>query len=480
MSLNNFYFPIFFCGVIVFLAVLQLAGKIFNRNLSHIQILFLLLASYIFLGLSDILFCVILFTVTLATHFLAIIISGKKQSKFWTCFGIAILLAALAYFKYMNFFVVSFSKILGIDSPSLNIILPLGISFYTFTAIAYLVDVYKGKIAAEKNFILTALFLSFFPKLISGPITRADDFIPQLKKYNGLTFKNFKVGIQVFAFGLFKKIVLADHLGVFTNDVFRTPTAFNSGTVILAAISYSLQIYFDFSGYSDMAIGTAKILGIELKPNFNMPYLSANPQEFWRRWHISLSEWFRDYLYFPLGGSRKSAGRTYLNLLIVMLASGLWHGAGWTFIAWGGLHGIFSCAGKFISSMTKQKSAVSTPTIKTKIFQLLKIATTFFIVTLLWIFFRAENFTKAFQTLKACFIFQKGISQPYTWSFFAIVIFLVSSIAAKIKSGKKSADGFYPILDLSHPIQLSMFFVFIGITIILGYYGDTAFIYGKF
>jgi alginate O-acetyltransferase complex protein AlgI len=292
-----------------------------------------------------------------------------------------------------------------------------------------------------------------------------------------LNLKPLRWGIQIFVFGLFKKIVLADHLGVFVDDVFFAPIAYNTGTVILAALSYSLQIYCDFSGYSDMAIGIAKILGFDFKPNFNLPYIAQNVPEFWKRWHISLSSWFQDYLYIPLGGSRKGEARTYLNLMIVMLLSGLWHGAGWTFILWGALHGIASCVNRALGKKLKMLR------------KCVNIILTFISVTLFWVVFRANSIGTALKVWSGMFTAHTGMSQPYTWSFVAIICLLIGTVVALIhsrklgdkdKNGKPVVNGFYPVMDLTKLWSLVVFFTFCGLTIILGYYRNTAFIYGAF
>ena len=276
---------------------------------------------------------------------------------------------------------------------------------------------------------------------------------------------------------MFLKIVLADHLGVFVDDVFKAPTAFDTGTVMLAAASYSLQIYFDFSGYSDMAVGLSKILGFDFEPNFNLPYISRDISEFWARWHISLSSWLKDYLYIPLGGSRKGKAGAYINLIIVMLISGLWHGAGWTFVIWGALHGAASCMNKaFGNRMYRLGRMINT-------------AATFAFVTLFWVVFRADNFDTAVKVWGRMFTWHSGINQPYTWSFFAIVCFVAGTAVAYVHSkkigsadrfGELQINGFYPVMDLSKFWQRTVFFIFCGLTIIMGYFGNTAFIYGAF
>lgn len=408
------------------------------------------------------------------TCFVYVVGLFAKKNKVVLSLGTIASILMLGYFKYTNFFISEFGRLFGSDTVTLNIILPLGISFYTFSGLAYLIDIYRGTYPAEKNFLNVALYISFFAKITAGPILRGKDFFPQVKKYRGVELSAFAVGIQIFVFGLFKKIVMADHLGVFVDDVFFAPTAYNTATVILAVISYSLQIYFDFSGYSDMAIGVAKIVGFDFKPNFNLPYIAKGMSGFWKRWHISLSSWFQDYLYIPLGGSRKGELRTYLNLIIVMAVSGLWHGAGITFIVWGLLHGIGSCVSRVV---TKSGKAVG------KGIDVLRSIATYIVVALLWVVFRASDFTNAWNVWKGMFTIHDGIFQPYTWSFFGIACLLVGTIMAIMKAKKNGEDyvnGYYPILDLSKTIPLAIFFTFCGLTILLGYFGNTAFIYGRF
>ena len=466
MTLNSFWFIIYFMLLLIVVFTVQLIGKfIGDKAAKKLQII-------IFLYKSDWRFCVCIFAVSLITYFFGISL-GKVKNKKILIGGIIVLLLPLIYFKYTNFFYSSFYSIIVKDFVLLNIILPVGISFYTFSALSYIIDVYRGDYEAEHNFINLALYIAFFPKLTAGPIVRGKEFFLQLRNYRGLKLNAFSHGVQIFVFGLFKKIVLADYLGVFVDDVFFAPDAYNTGTVILAVISYSMQIYFDFSGYSDMAIGISKIIGFDFLPNFNLPYMSKNISDFWKRWHISLSSWFQDYLYIPLGGNRRGEIKTYINLILVMLISGLWHGAGWTFVIWGILHGCFSCLNRVI-----KKSKINT-----KNFNAINILLTFFLVTLLWVVFRADTFSAAIKVWKGMFTIHSGISQPYTWSFFALFVLVVSSLIAYIyskKKGFKEIQGIYPVLDLSHFWNLVIFFTFIGLTIIIGYFGDTAFIYGKF
>ena len=279
--------------------------------------------------------------------------------------------------------------------------------------------------------------------------------------------------MQIFIFGLFKKIVLADHLSIFVDDVFYAPSAYNTITVILGIISYSLQIYFDFSGYSDMAIGVAKIVGFDLSPNFNLPYLSTNISDFWKRWHISFSSWLRDYVYIPLGSSKKGTNRTYINLLLVMLVSGIWHGAGYTFIVWGFLHGVVSVCHRIIK---KYVVGFELP-------KWIRIFITYVIVAFLWVPFRADDMETTVTVWKGAFSVHSGICQPFTWTFFAIACLVAGTALAILKSKNENnsyVSGYYPVLDLTKFWNLVMFFVFVGLTILMENFGNTAFIYGKF
>ena len=263
------------------------------------------------------------------------------QSRISLLIGVGTPLAVLGIFKYYDFFVTSFCDVFHLTPGVLNLILPVGISFYTFQALSYTIDVYTGKIEKEKSFLQFALYLSFFPQLVAGPIVKASEFLPQLKENRKVTLAGLESGIQIFVFGMFKKVVLADNISVFVDEVYRSPQIFGSGTVALAVAAYAIQIYMDFSGYSDMAIGLGKMFGFHINENFNYPYIATSIKDFWRRWHISLSTWFKEYLYIPLGGNREGKFKTYRNLMIVFFMTGLWHGASWNFVVWGLFHGVF-------------------------------------------------------------------------------------------------------------------------------------------
>lgn len=314
--------------------------------------------------------------------------------------SLTINLGALAFFKYCNFFIESLRlalEPLGWNLHTLNIILPVGISFYTFQTLSYTIDVYRGRLKACNSVLDFALFVSFFPQLVAGPIVRASDFLPQLETNTKLSVERFFLGFRQFTIGLFKKMFIADNLAGFVDAVFVTAGSYDALTTWLAVFAYSLQIYCDFSGYSDMAIGVARSLGYDLPRNFNWPYLATRIDDFWRRWHISLSSWLRDYLYIPLGGNRKGRARTYINLLITMLLGGLWHGAAWTFVVWGGIHGAALAITKFCDEMFPASR-------KTNFFRtLLGRISTLLVVAVAWVFFRAASFNDAARILQSMF-----------------------------------------------------------------------------
>lgn len=339
-------------------------------------------------------------------------------------------LSLLAYFKYVNFFLESLAACLGelgvtTTLPLLQTLVPVGISFYTFEAINYTVDVYYRRIKAERAFGNFVLFITFFPHLLAGPIVRARDFLPQIARPKHWDWARFQLGLQMFLIGMFKKLAIADQMAVYANPVFDNPEAYGSAAAWIALVAYALQIYCDFSGYTDMAIGSAHMLGYKLAVNFNMPYLAANISEFWRRWHISLSSWLRDYLFIPLGGSRHGRWLTYRNLMITMTLGGLWHGANWTFVAWGVLHGSL-----LIGHRLFQDFAGKRPHLDAFLHGLfgtaLRRSLTFFCVLMTWVFFRATNFTLASAMLSRLFVPHAGLPSPAPLSYFFWTVCLMA------------------------------------------------------
>lgn len=437
----------------------------------------LLILSYVFIIYADYRFALALALLTLSTWFF-----GRNKKTIGI--GIVISLLSLCFFKYTNFFMESFARIFGNDFNALNLIVPIGVSFYTFSAISYLIDIKREKVA-QASFFDVALYLSFFPKLTSGPIQRSGEFFEQMKSDRKIGAKTFSVGLQIFMFGLFKKIVLADRLSVFVNQVFETPKAFSSLTVVLGVIAYSFQIYFDFSGYSDMAIGVAKILGFDLPRNFNLPYMAHNVTELWKRWHISLSSWLQDYLYIPLGGNRKGKFRAYLNQILTMVLGGIWHGANWTYVIWGLLHGVSLAVHKIWTTITHSAQKKCS-----KIGAVISIFVTFIFVSFCWIFFRADSFSNAIDIIVQIFSFKSGLNQPYFWMIIAFVVYVVAVIIAAIKSknsqkemkkkNQSKVEAFYPVMDLRKFWSLVVFFVFVGLTVMFAYTGGSPFIYGAY
>ncbi len=385
---------------------------VFNKNI-RTQNFFLLTSSYIFYSWWDIRFLALIIMSTIIDFTIGINIpkyDSDKKKKLLLWISISLNLIMLGFFKYYNFFIDSWINLLAAFGYkiktlwTLKIILPVGISFYTFQTMSYTIDIYKRKLKPTNDFISFATFVSFFPQLVAGPIERATNLLPQVLKRRNFKFQKGIEGLRLIAWGMFKKVVIADSLAPFVNDIFGNYSQFHGGTLCLGAIYFAFQIYCDFSGYSDIAIGTSKLFGFELMSNFRSPYFSRNIGEFWRKWHISLSSWFRDYLYIPLGGSRQGNLTSILNILIIFIISGLWHGANWTFILWGFFHSIlfiplfiYKVNRKYINSVVGGKLGI--PSIN-EIFQ---ISITFSLVTIGWVFFRSETVADSFNYLKIMF-----------------------------------------------------------------------------
>lgn len=310
----------------------------------NIRWIVLLISSYYFYMSWNIQYVLLILFTTLVSYLAALLLERIEENsikKLLLFITVLICLSILIFFKYFNFFsfnIASFVSFIGIDLDPilLDIILPVGISFYTFQTLSYVIDVYKGDISAERHFGYYATFISFFPQLVAGPIERTRNLLPQIKSKVEFSYKQATYGLKLISWGLFKKIVIADTLAVYVQPVYKNPYEYNGFALLLGSLFFTIQIYCDFSGYSDIAIGSSKLLGINLMRNFHSPYFSSSIKEFWSRWHISLSTWFRDYLYIPLGGNRSGNIRKYLNIIFTFFISGLWHGANWTFVIWGG------------------------------------------------------------------------------------------------------------------------------------------------
>ena len=375
----------------------------------------LLATSYFFYMCWNPIYICLLFLSTVVTYFAGILIEKEKQSHhdagvckrnkniiLFVC--IAINLGLLFYFKYFNWSChildVIFSKI-GVDVtiPSFNILLPVGISFYTFQALGYAIDVYRDEIYAEKNFFQYALFVSFFPQLVAGPIERSKNLLVQLSQPGRFEYERVRAGLLTMLWGFFLKMVVADRVAVFVNTVYGDLSSYMGIELALASFFFAIQIYCDFMGYSIIAIGAAKVLGFSLMENFNNPYFAISIKDFWRRWHISLSTWLRDYVYIPLGGNRKGRIRKYVNLITTFFVSGLWHGANFTYVIWGLLHGIYQIAGELIG-MLFSKLQISIHSSLKSVWKVIRVIVTFVLVDIAWVFFRANTVSDALYVLQ--------------------------------------------------------------------------------
>jgi alginate O-acetyltransferase complex protein AlgI len=398
---------------IIFLAILIVLRGIIKGNAQRKAVL--LAASYYFYAFIDYRWLSLVLISTFTDYIVGLALSScenKLKRKLLLIISLSTNLCILCLFKYYDFFVSSFAALFYMSTWNqylLHIALPLGISYYTFQTMNYTIDVYRRKSEACRSILDYSLFVCFFPSILSGPIVRASSFLPQLKVDSHSNLGNLTRGLRLFIMGLFLKIFMADRLGMFVDVVFESPGVFDSLTVWLAVLSYTLQIYFDFAGYSDMAIGVAKMLGYDIGINFNYPYLAGSISEFWKRWHISLSTWIRDYLYFPLGGSRKGGLRTIFNLVFVMLLCGLWHGASWTFVLWGGYHGVALAVNRFWS-----KSGMKLPRLAGWVLTML-------VVMVGWVFFRSPDMTHASLILRQMFLPHPGTGWIFPFAIFAVL-----------------------------------------------------------
>lgn len=368
-------------------------------------------ASYYFYMSWNVKYVVLILFTTTVSYFAARFIEKTddlKKKKTLLSIALVSSLGVLFVFKYFDFFVTSFCDLMAkmsipANPKTLGLLLPVGISFYTFQTLSYVIDVYRGNSKAEKNFGIFATFIAFFPQLVAGPIERTNNLLPQIKEEHHFDYKQAAYGMKLMAWGFFKKMVVADNLAVYVDRVYNDVSNYEGFSLLLATVFFAVQIYCDFSGYSDIARGSAKLLGIELMDNFRSPYFSSSVKEFWSRWHISLSTWFRDYLYIPLGGNRVKKVRHYLNLFITFLVSGLWHGASWTFIIWGAIHGAAQVVENILHIKAEKNSRIK---------RVVSMCVVFVFVCFAWIFFRAQNFSEAIFVIKNMFA---GIGEPLNY-----------------------------------------------------------------
>ena len=379
----------------------------------------LLAASYFFYACFNPLYLILIAYSTILDYAVVALMETKGRRKIWLSISIVNNLALLSFFKYAGFITDNLNALLSSLNvpyylPAPGLLLPVGLSFYIFQSMSYTIDYYRGNIERERSLIRYATFVSLFPRLLAGPIERAKSLLPQLHKKPSVSMQDVSDGLSLFIVGLFKKVALADYLALYVDRIYSTPDRFQSPALMLATFMFCWQIYFDFSGYTDMARGIARMMGFRLMLNFNNPYLATSLGDFWSRWHISLSSWFKDYVYIPLGGNRKGKFNTYKNMFLTMVISGLWHGAAWTFIIWGAVHAL----GRFCT-----RELETTSFYKEKVPRIFKQILVFVFVTFVWIFFRAESIGDAWIIITR--IFTSGFADPHCPLFALILIFAV-------------------------------------------------------
>ncbi len=448
----------------------------------------LILANYIFYGWWDLRFLLLIVFSSFVDYLVGLALLKNNKSLHRKLFLLASIftnLGVLLFFKYFNFFAQSFSEAFTFfgqktDLPELNIILPVGISFYTFQTMSYSIDVYRREIQPTKDIVAFFAFVSFFPQLVAGPIERAKNLLVQFNEKRTFCYEKAVDGMRQILWGLFKKIVIADNCAVYVNDIFTNYAHYSGSTLLLGATFFAFQIYGDFSGYSDIAIGTARLFGFSLMRNFAFPYFSRDIAEFWRRWHISLSSWFKDYLYIPLGGSRGSKWLVVRNIFIIFIISGFWHGASWNFIAWGFIHACYFLPLLLLKQNRKNMDTVASGKVFPSVQHLFQMLITFSLVTIAWLFFRAETLTQA-----VLYIFNM-----FSWSIISIpeilslkmcfcIVFIIIFLAVEwLQRGKQHA---LQLTDLPFSSFIRKLFYLVIIACIAWFGGnEQEFIYFQF
>ena len=484
MLFNSIDFVVFF--PVVFILYWVFSKKLAARNI------FILVTSYVFYGWWDWRFL----SLIVISSFIDFYVGKKlgteqddKKRKYLLYLSLAVNLGFLLYFKYFNFFIDSFNSAFTLfgkelEISTLNIILPVGISFYTFQTLSYSIDVYKRKLEPTNNIISFFAFVAFFPQLVAGPIERASHLLPQFDRIYKFDYNRVKSGFQLMLWGFFKKMVIADRLALLVNEVFNNTQDYSGTDFAIATLFFTFQIYCDFSGYSDIAIGLSRTMGFDLMKNFDSPYFSKSITEFWRRWHISLSTWFRDYVYIPLGGSKKGHYRTYLNLFLVFFISGLWHGAAITFVIWGAIHGIIIVLEK--ATIKQRVRVYKIVGLDKDIFsnRIVFGAITFLIVSFAWVFFRANSMPDALYAIKNILSFKGGSGitslglSPFNMYFSLALIFIL--IAIEFLNKQINVVNFFNKQNLV--FRWGSYLVVIFMVLFYGIYGQDSpeFLYFKF
>jgi alginate O-acetyltransferase complex protein AlgI len=473
-----------FCSISFVLFFAVLLCVYWSLPWRRARVWLLVAASFYFYATWNKWLAVILGISTLVDYLLALAIersSAIGRRKFFLCVSLFANLGLLCYFKYVNFFLLSLDEtLIAAGSPlwfrTLQVILPIGISFYTFEAINYMVDVYRGRIRAERNFADFLLFILFFPHLVAGPIVRARDFLPQIKRPKHLDWVRVHLGLQYFLIGLFKKLAIADRMAQFADPVFDRALDYPSSSVWIAMFAYAMQVYCDFSGYTDMAIGTAHMLGYKLTENFNMPFLAPNISEFWNRWHISLSSWLRDYLFIPLGGSRGGEWKTCRNLLITMTLCGLWHGAAWPFVGFGFLQGWMLIAHRAFHRWSKYKPRLNN-VLRSQLGTVFRVAVTFLCFCLSLVVFRSGSFHHAFDMYTRLFV---TAADAKVADISAFGFWLTAAIVLAAHLLGRNGTWIRPTLRLPAPMLGCSYAFLFGLALLLEPQGAKPFIYFQF
>lgn len=485
MLFNSFQFLVFFIVVLITYYLLP----------HRYRWILLLIASYLFYMSWKAEYIVLIIFSTLVDFVVSNLLmktDDTRQRRLLLITSLTVNLGLLSAFKYANFFSDSVENVLRTfnvfsNLPHLNVLLPVGISFYTFQTLSYTIDVYNRKIPAEKHLGIFATYVAFFPQLVAGPIERAGNLLSQFQEEHRVEFSRFQSGGQLIILGLFKKVAVADLLSVVVNNVYASPETHNPPILILATIFFAFQIYCDFSAYSDIAIGVARILGFDLMINFRQPYFSRSVREFWQRWHISLSTWFRDYLYIPLGGNRVGINRWYLNLMIVFVVSGLWHGANWTFVVWGALHGFYLVAGIILEpGYSRILKSLKIPDNAWYV-QVMQVVFVFILVNIAWVFFRAPDVNTALYVVGRFFNFADYLnfrpnqlffiglpSFDMAWAFIGISLVLLIDFA------QSEIPNFSAILWNRAYVRRAIYVLGIYGLVFFGVFGKVQFIYFQF
>ena len=490
MLFNTLVFWLFFALVFALYRVLP------HRRQNHL----LLVASYVFYGWWDWRFLGLILISTVVDYVSARRIEAGSSSvarRSWLIVSVATNLGLLGLFKYFNFFASSLAQLMQVmgiraDEVTLNIVLPVGISFYTFQTMSYTIEVYRGSIHARRRFFDLALYVAFFPQLVAGPIERAGRLLPQIERPRQTGPEDLRAGAWLCLWGLFKKMVLADNLGILTNKVFSGDMAPSGGELAAAIVCFAFQIYCDFSGYSDIARGLARLMGFRLMRNFNIPYLAADPGTFWKRWHISLSSWLRDYLYIPLGGNRKGRVRTLINLMLTMLLGGLWHGASWLFVLWGLYHGLLLVGYRLIGSAWRRLSARSSPVafagrlvaerpLPAAMFHVASVLLMFILICGSWVLFRASSVAFIVGAWRSAM--NLGFDLPRTLELLATqkaVLLILFPLATALELWQHRSGDEYVIFRLPTAVRGTLYALFYFSIIILGTPNAHPFIYFQF